>query len=184
MALPKFLKALFQILQNEDARIIGWSHGGKAFQIRDVNKLQKVVLPKYFKHNKLASFQRQLNYFGFRKWTKTQTQVCTFSHPHFIEGERDALTLITKKSSTTTLGKRLASNQEQEPTTVSKCAKQHHLSEDFWTSPEFALMDPIPVTIEELEDVFLNEPEVEPFEDQGFDLCMTVDMAFIDILLS
>lgn len=98
MGVPKFLNALYRIMQDESKSIIGWSHGGKAFQIRDVPALEVLVLPKYFKHNKLSSFQRQLNYFGFRKWTKTQADVCTFSHPYFLKGKAENLPLITKKS--------------------------------------------------------------------------------------
>uniref|UniRef100_M4B9J2 HSF-type DNA-binding domain-containing protein n=1 Tax=Hyaloperonospora arabidopsidis (strain Emoy2) TaxID=559515 RepID=M4B9J2_HYAAE len=41
------------------------------------------MLPKYFKHSKYTSFQRQLNYFNFRKWTKSKALVCTFSNPFF-----------------------------------------------------------------------------------------------------
>lgn len=35
--------------------------------VHDPYKLQDEVLNKYFRHSKFASFQRQLNYFGFRK---------------------------------------------------------------------------------------------------------------------
>lgn len=35
--------------------------------VHDPSKLASDVLHKYFRHSKFASFQRQLNYFGFRK---------------------------------------------------------------------------------------------------------------------
>ncbi|EQC28898.1 heat shock transcription factor 4, partial [Saprolegnia diclina VS20] len=78
---PKFLRHLYSILTSEDPSIISWSADGASIQLFSVTRLENEVLSKYFKHNKLASFQRQLNYFGFRKWTKTQSHVCTFSHP-------------------------------------------------------------------------------------------------------
>ncbi|RHY11516.1 hypothetical protein DYB25_004597 [Aphanomyces astaci] len=80
---PKFLCHLYAILAVEDPNVVAWSDDGSCFHLYDVNRLEREVLPKYFKHNKLSSFQRQLNYFGFRKWTKTQSCVCTFSHPRF-----------------------------------------------------------------------------------------------------
>ncbi|DAZ98157.1 TPA: hypothetical protein N0F65_005623 [Lagenidium giganteum] len=97
VGIPKFLRFLFQMLEFEDRAIISWSHKGTAFQIRQPDELAERVLPKYFKHNKVSSFQRQLNYFGFKKWTKTQTNICTFSHPHFIRGEKEKMKLIKRK---------------------------------------------------------------------------------------
>ncbi|OWZ16961.1 hypothetical protein PHMEG_0009163 [Phytophthora megakarya] len=84
MRVPKFLRSLYDILHYEDQTILTWSKDGTYFQIFDTKRLEIVVLPKYFKHGKFASFQRQLNNFGFRKWTKTQSSVCTFSHHHLV----------------------------------------------------------------------------------------------------
>ncbi|TMW59937.1 hypothetical protein Poli38472_005006 [Pythium oligandrum] len=101
VGIPKFLRFLFQMLEFEDRTIISWSHKGTAFQIRQPEALAERVLPKYFKHNKVSSFQRQLNYFGFKKWTKTQTNICTFSHPFFVRGEKDKMRLIKRKERST-----------------------------------------------------------------------------------
>ncbi|CCI39844.1 unnamed protein product [Albugo candida] len=90
---PKFLKALYRMLATEDPNIISWSSDGHFFQIYDITRLEKEILSKYFKHNNFSSFQRQLNNFGFRKWTKTRANVCTFSHDTLRRCEPGELTL-------------------------------------------------------------------------------------------
>jgi len=102
VGIPKFLRFLYEILEKEDKSIITWSHKGTAFQIRKPDALSKGILPRYFKHNKVSSFQRQLNYFGFKKWTKTQTVVCTFSHPYFLRYKPESIKLIKRKERGTT----------------------------------------------------------------------------------
>ncbi|OQR96426.1 hypothetical protein THRCLA_07290 [Thraustotheca clavata] len=97
VGVPKFLRFLYEILEKEDKSIISWSHKGTAFQIRKPEALSTGILPRYFKHNKVSSFQRQLNYFGFKKWTKTQTVVCTFSHPNFVHNKPENIKLIKRK---------------------------------------------------------------------------------------
>ncbi|KAF1792188.1 Heat shock transcription factor family [Phytophthora cactorum] len=77
---PRFVRAVYDMLQNEDQRILSWSADGSRFQVYDVPRLETEVLRKYFKHDKFSSFQRQLNNFGFHKWTKTRASVATFSH--------------------------------------------------------------------------------------------------------
>ena len=72
------------MLEDTNIDAISWSKDETAVVLYDINRLCSDVLPLYFNHGKFKSFQRQLNYFGFRKWTKNQTDVCTFSHPAFV----------------------------------------------------------------------------------------------------
>ncbi|KAE8972472.1 hypothetical protein PR003_g27488 [Phytophthora rubi] len=92
-----FLRSLRCMLDTESPRILRWTPDGKAFEIHDMAAMTSYVLPKYFKHRKYASFQRQLNYFHFRKWTKSRAVVCTFSN-QFFQRDQPALTWrITRK---------------------------------------------------------------------------------------
>ncbi|KAL3659015.1 hypothetical protein V7S43_015899 [Phytophthora oleae] len=92
-----FLRSLRQMLDTESPRILRWTPDGRAFEIHDMAAMTGYVLPKYFKHRKYASFQRQLNYFHFRKWTKSRAVVCTFSN-QFFQRDQPALTWhITRK---------------------------------------------------------------------------------------
>ncbi|EGZ22898.1 hypothetical protein PHYSODRAFT_485031 [Phytophthora sojae] len=92
-----FLSSLRVMLDTESPRILRWTPDGKAFEIHDMAAMTSYVLPKYFKHRKYASFQRQLNYFHFRKWTKSRAVVCTFSN-QFFQRDQPALTWrITRK---------------------------------------------------------------------------------------
>ncbi|KAF4132714.1 HSF-type DNA-binding [Phytophthora infestans] len=94
-----FLKSLRQILDSENTAIIRWTPDGKAFEIHDMNTMMHLVLPRYFKHSKYTSFQRQLNYFNFRKWTKSKAVVCTFSNPFFQRDQPALAWRITRKKS-------------------------------------------------------------------------------------
>jgi hypothetical protein len=94
-----FLRSLRRMLDTEHASVLCWTPDGEAFEIRDLVQLTKDVLPKYFKHAKYSSFQRQLNYFNFRKWTRSKSAVCTFSNPQFLRDAPDLMWKITRKKS-------------------------------------------------------------------------------------
>ncbi|CAJ1969148.1 unnamed protein product [Cylindrotheca closterium] len=64
-AVPEFLYQLTKMLTDNNRDIIEWSNG--KIEVHNPHKLQSHVLNRYFRHSKFASFQRQLNYFGFRK---------------------------------------------------------------------------------------------------------------------
>jgi hypothetical protein len=64
-SVPEFLYQLTKMLTDDHRDIIEWSNG--KIEVHNPIKLEKEVLNQYFRHSKYASFQRQLNYFGFRK---------------------------------------------------------------------------------------------------------------------
>ncbi|KAG3107312.1 hypothetical protein PI124_g12753, partial [Phytophthora idaei] len=51
---PRFVRAVYDMLQNEDQRILSWSADGSRFQVYDVPRLETEVLRKYFKHDKFS----------------------------------------------------------------------------------------------------------------------------------
>ncbi|KAL3657840.1 hypothetical protein V7S43_017218 [Phytophthora oleae] len=94
-----FLKSLRRMLQDESDAVLRWTPDGRAFEIHDMHEMMAHVLPKYFKHCKYTSFQRQLNYFNFRKWTKSKAIVCTFSNDFFLRDQPELVWRITRKKS-------------------------------------------------------------------------------------
>ncbi|KAG6613583.1 putative ion channel [Phytophthora cinnamomi] len=137
---PKFLLLLYEILDVESSRVIRWSEDGLALQILDPVTVTEQILPKYFNHTNFHSFQRQLNYFGFRKWTKSKTDICTFSHPYFRENQPELLQLIKRKkaprrtpasgASSTTSNTTTASAAAQTSKKLSPCGKRKLPSSD------------------------------------------------------
>lgn len=93
-----FLLHLHQMLRRENPRVIRWTSDGLAFEILDKDALTHQILPRYFKNKNFASFQRQLNYFGFRKWSKARSQLPTYSREHFTRDKYDDMALVKRQS--------------------------------------------------------------------------------------
>ena len=96
---PRFLIVLYELLESEPTDIISWNLDGTSFIVYHPEAFELTVLPKYFNHRKLASFHRQLNYFGFRKLPKSRAPLPTFTHPNFHRGSPEKLCWIQRRRS-------------------------------------------------------------------------------------
>ncbi|XP_073349236.1 heat shock factor protein 2 isoform X3 [Pagrus major] len=107
---PAFLTKLWTLVEDEDTNeFICWSQEGNSFLVLDEQRFAKEILPKFFKHNNMASFIRQLNMYGFRKVMHIDTGIVKqerdgpveFQHPYFKHGQDDLLENIKRKVSNT-----------------------------------------------------------------------------------
>ncbi|NXA96009.1 HSF2 protein, partial [Melanocharis versteri] len=104
---PAFLSKLWALLgETPSNQLITWSQNGKSFVVLNERRFAKEILPKYFKHNNMASFVRQLNMYGFRKVQMDSTIVrldrdgpVEFRHAYFRQGREDLLEHIKRKVS-------------------------------------------------------------------------------------
>lgn len=65
------LYSLLVALTNEQLRPIDWCHGGRAFCIRDVEKLLRAQhLQRYFGSNSIHRFRKQLVCYGYKQLTR------------------------------------------------------------------------------------------------------------------
>jgi hypothetical protein len=64
-----FISKLYNILTHDTTahHSLAWSPDGEALIITDPESLKSQILPKYFKHDQISSFTRQLNAYGFTK---------------------------------------------------------------------------------------------------------------------
>ncbi|XP_055012876.1 heat shock factor protein 1 isoform X1 [Boleophthalmus pectinirostris] len=103
---PAFLTKLWTLVEDPQTdALIRWSPGGSSFHVFDQGRFSKEVLPKFFKHNNMASFIRQLNMYGFRKvvhleqggLVKPERDDTEFQHPYFLRGQEQLLENIKRK---------------------------------------------------------------------------------------
>lgn len=59
-----FPRKLYQILCETDPAIISWDEDGTSWHIANYEEYIEGVMPLFYRHNKLTSFQRQLNLYG------------------------------------------------------------------------------------------------------------------------
>ena len=127
---PEFLCHLFSMLCDPAlSNLISWSvpvedepdslgggiKGIGKVVVHDPEGLQEEVLGKYYRHSKYASFQRQLNYFGFKKrlhgGKKAKLSPCSYVHEK-LGLEPQSLFQLKRRPPAS---KRAASDAENDP---------------------------------------------------------------------
>lgn len=97
---PGFILKLWKMINDPQCDdLISWSDDGQSFIIINPPRFAQ-ELSKYFKHNNLSSFVRQLNMYGFRKVAtieNTGPDDLHFYHPDFVKNQPDRLEAIKRK---------------------------------------------------------------------------------------
>ena len=101
-------------LGNTDiADIVSWQPHGRCFLVKDIKSFSSEVLPRFFQQRKYASFQRQLNLYGFSRITKGPDRGAYY-HELFLRSKMVLCRGIQRMKVKGT-GSRMASNPDQEP---------------------------------------------------------------------
>jgi len=138
---PEFLYQLTKMLTDNNRDIIEWSNS--KIEVHSPHKLETHVLNRYFRHSKFASFQRQLNYFGFRKLAgKGKMAPCSYVNDATTD-ELGSLLLIKRKhgneSKSKMGGKKRDRNGKQEKSnTAPNSGKRNNISANDAVNPVLA----------------------------------------------
>ncbi|XP_075718514.1 uncharacterized protein LOC142759803 isoform X3 [Rhinoderma darwinii] len=115
-SVPKFLTKIWALVEDpRNSEYICWSQDGNSFIVLDEERFAKEILPRHFKHNNMASFVRQLNWYGFHKVMQDDTgaarhdKYCSgrYQHQSFKRGHEELLSKIKRKVTTSTGDKRV-----------------------------------------------------------------------------
>lgn len=97
------------------SKIVTWNDTGTAFAVLNTKVFVQTILPRFFAQTKYASFQRQLNLYGFTRvaipsispQTNSHSSRASsasmnmknysyYSHPYFIRGQRDSVRFMVR----------------------------------------------------------------------------------------
>jgi hypothetical protein len=99
--------------ESELEHIVSWQPHGRCFLVHKIKEFQADVLPRFFQQRKYASFQRQLNLYGFSRLTKGPDRGAYY-HELFLRSKQILCRGIYRMKVKGT-GSRMASNPDQEP---------------------------------------------------------------------
>mmetsp|Transcript_12114 Transcript_12114/g.13923 ORF Transcript_12114/g.13923 Transcript_12114/m.13923 type:complete len:278 (+) Transcript_12114:3-836(+) len=92
-----FLDGLSAMLQDNNLQeIIAWSKDGQAFEILKPAEFTNTVLPKFYRHNNMNSFLKQLNMYNFQR-QGAHKKVLVFVHPQFQRNQQDMIKKIDRR---------------------------------------------------------------------------------------
>mmetsp|Transcript_10614 Transcript_10614/g.18639 ORF Transcript_10614/g.18639 Transcript_10614/m.18639 type:complete len:617 (+) Transcript_10614:143-1993(+) len=108
----EFLFQLTKMLTDNNSEYIEWRNA--SIFVHDPPGLEKDILPKYFRHSNYSSFQRQMNYFGFRKIAgKGKMAPCSYVNEAAKEDISSLLFIKRKKTGVSSAAAKLMAQQNR-----------------------------------------------------------------------
>lgn len=145
---PAVLHRMMEDLEGKTtSSFCSWQPHGRAFLIKDPKHFMSDVLPLYFKHSKLSSFQRQLSLYGFIRLTGDGPDRGAYYHPYFLRG-RPFLCSKIQRTRVKGTWVRTSSSPESEP--------------------NFYHMEPV-------RDITMSGPSADKFADEDSSLVSSLD---------
>lgn len=114
---PMKLHDMLEYIESEEpelASIVSWQPHGRCFLVHNSKEFAQHVLPRFFQQKKYASFQRQLNLYGFSRITRQGADRGSYYHEFFLRGKKFLCSGINRMKVKGT-GARMASNPDAEP---------------------------------------------------------------------
>ncbi|KAI9653182.1 MAG: stress-responsive transcription factor hsf1 [Alyxoria varia] len=124
--IPPFIQKLRTFVDHpKNNDLIRWSPRGDSFIVVDEDQFAKRLIPELFKHDKYASFVRQLNMYGFHKRVglsdnsmrqseNRSKNPSEYENPYFIRGRPDLMWLINKPKTNKKSSRDDAESEEEE----------------------------------------------------------------------
>ncbi|KAL7550596.1 hypothetical protein ACHAWF_013817 [Thalassiosira exigua] len=122
----KLHSMLDKIEEDGLAHVVSWQPHGRCFVVHKPKEFVNHVMPHYFKQTKMASFQRQLNLYGFNRLTSGLDKG-GYYHEMFLRG-KVSLAYDIHRMRVKGTGVRLPTNPDNEP--------------NFYALPPLTKMDP------------------------------------------
>lgn len=96
----KLYRMLYEAEHDNLEAIVSFLPSGRGFTIHKPREFVAEIMPRYFTTRRIASFQRQLNLYGFRRISEGKEKGAYF-HKDFMKGKRTRVQRIKRKSTAT-----------------------------------------------------------------------------------
>lgn len=172
---PVKLHSMLDMIEADGlAHVVSWQPHGRCFVVHKTKEFVNHVMPKYFKQSKMASFQRQLNLYGFNRLTGGIDKG-GYYHELFLRG-KVSLAYDIHRMRVKGTGVRLPTNPDKEPNFYALPPISHNMVASLPTS-----QPSMPVNKQEEKDIVFFEgcpfhyldpsslPPVPPLVSSSFD---------------